>query len=84
MESEGRGTKLRYYVWYICLVVLCILMMKQVVFLLKCGATKSPRGFSKGVLCVNAEKLKISQNQVITAREVLEPKSLGTLHDLAI
>ena len=81
---RGGGTKLRYYVWYVFLVVLCILMMKQVVFFLKCGATKSPRGFSKGVLCVNAEKLKISQNQVITAREVLEPKSLGTLHDLAI
>ena len=75
---------MRYYVWYVFLVVLCILMMKQVVFSLNVGQQKVPEDFRSGVLCVNAEKLKISQNQVITAREVLEPKSLGTLHDLAI
>ena len=84
MESEGRGDKIAV------LRLVCFFGSsmypddEKSSFFLKCGATKSPRGFSKGVLCVNAEKLKISQNQVITAREVLEPKYLGTLHDLAI
>ena len=57
-----------YYVWYVFLVALCILMIKQVVFFLKFGATKIPEDFRRRVLFVNAEKLKISQNQVITFR----------------
>ena len=49
------------------------------------GQLKVPEDFLREVYCYNAEKLsKISQNQIITARGLLEPKSLGTLHDLDI